>query len=131
MRAPLSVLVVLGLLATGCTSGGDDGPDPDDGPSPEAAAEALADGLRSGDLSDVPFDPATSADAQAAYDDVVAGLGDLEPAVTVADVAMYSYTAHAPEGGVSLAPHARVRDWLTRIEALPGFVGMQRSPALA
>ncbi len=51
--------------------------------------------------------------------------------VTVADVAMYSYTAHAPEGGVSLAPHARVRDWLTRIEALPGFVGMQRSPALA
>lgn len=50
--------------------------------------------------------------------------------ITVADVAMYSYTAHAPEGGVSLAPHARVRDWLARIEALPGFVGMQRSPAL-
>lgn len=50
--------------------------------------------------------------------------------MTVADVAMYSYTAHAPEGGVALAPHERVCDWLARIEALPGFVGMQRSPAL-
>lgn len=47
---------------------------------------------------------------------------------TIADVAMYSYTAHAPEGGVSLEPWPRIRAWLQRIEALPGFVGMQRSP---
>lgn len=47
---------------------------------------------------------------------------------TIADVAHYSYTAHAPEGGVSLEPYPAIRAWLSRIEALPGFVAMQRSP---
>ena len=47
---------------------------------------------------------------------------------TIADIALYSYTAHAPEGGATLAPYARLRSWLARIEALPGFVGMRRSP---
>jgi len=47
---------------------------------------------------------------------------------TIADVAIYSYTAHAPEGGVSLEPYAAVRAWLARVEALPGFVGMKPSP---
>ena len=46
---------------------------------------------------------------------------------TIADVAMYSYTAHAPEGGVSLTPYPHLRQWLARIEGLPGFVGMRRS----
>jgi glutathione S-transferase len=46
---------------------------------------------------------------------------------TIADVALYSYTAHAPEGGISLEPYPKVRAWLNRIEALPGFVGMIRS----
>lgn len=46
---------------------------------------------------------------------------------TIADVAMYSYTAHAPEGGVSLEPYPNIRAWLGRIEALPGFVAMPRS----
>jgi glutathione S-transferase len=46
---------------------------------------------------------------------------------TIADVALYSYTAHAPEGGVSLEPYPNVRAWLARIEALPGFVAMPRS----
>lgn len=53
----------------------------------------------------------------------------LGAAPTAADVAMYTYTAHAPEGGVSLAPYPAIRAWLARVEALPGFVGMQRSPA--
>lgn len=43
---------------------------------------------------------------------------------TIADVALYSYTAHAPEGGVSLAPYANVRRWLNNIEHLDGFVSM-------
>jgi glutathione S-transferase len=47
---------------------------------------------------------------------------------TVADVAMYTYTAHAPEGGIGLGPYPAIRAWLARVEALPGFVGMQRSP---
>jgi glutathione S-transferase len=47
---------------------------------------------------------------------------------TIADIALYTYTAHAPEGGVSLQPYAALRAWLQRIEALPGFVGMRRLP---
>ncbi|WP_199243225.1 glutathione S-transferase family protein [Vitiosangium sp. GDMCC 1.1324] len=47
---------------------------------------------------------------------------------TLADVALYTYTAHAPEGGVSLEPYGNVRAWLARIEALPGFVPMRRTP---
>ena len=43
---------------------------------------------------------------------------------TIADVALYSYTARAPEGLVSLEPYPRLRAWLGRIEALPGFVPM-------
>jgi len=49
-------------------------------------------------------------------------------APTIADVALYSYTAHAPEGGLSLEAYPSIRSWLARIEALPGFVPMQASP---
>ncbi|HJV71482.1 glutathione S-transferase [Ideonella sp.] len=47
---------------------------------------------------------------------------------TIADIALYTYTAHVPEGGISLEPYPQIRAWLARVEALPGFVGMQRSP---
>jgi glutathione S-transferase len=47
---------------------------------------------------------------------------------TIADVALYTYVAHAPEGGVSLADYPAVRAWLGRVEALPGFVPMVPSP---
>ncbi len=43
---------------------------------------------------------------------------------TIADVAVYSYTAHAPEGNVSLTPYPNVRAWIARFEALPGFEAM-------
>ncbi len=43
---------------------------------------------------------------------------------TIADVANYTYIAHAPEGGVSLDAYPNVRAWLNRFEALPGFVPM-------
>ena len=48
---------------------------------------------------------------------------------TLADVAGYTYIAHAPEGNVSLADYPHVRAWLARIEALPGFGPMQRTAA--
>ena len=48
---------------------------------------------------------------------------------TIADVAAYSYIAHAPEGNVSLDDYANIRAWLARVEALPGFVGMPRTVA--
>lgn len=44
---------------------------------------------------------------------------------TIADVAIYSYTAHAPEGDVSLDGYPNVRRLLASIEALDGFVPMQ------
>ncbi len=43
---------------------------------------------------------------------------------TIADVAAYSYTAHAPEGNVSLDPYPNVRAWIARFEALDGFEPM-------
>ena len=49
-------------------------------------------------------------------------------APTIADISLYTYTAHAPEGGIDLAPYPHVRRWLGDVEALPGFVGMPRSP---
>lgn len=47
--------------------------------------------------------------------------------MTIADVAHYSYIAHAPEGGVDLAPYTHIRAWLGRIEARPNFVPMASS----
>ncbi|MET0284866.1 MAG: glutathione S-transferase [Polyangiales bacterium] len=41
---------------------------------------------------------------------------------TIADVALYSYLARAPEGNVDLAGYPRVNAFLRRVEALPGFV---------
>lgn len=48
---------------------------------------------------------------------------------TLADIANYSYTAHAPEGNVSLQPYPKLRAWLARIEALPRFVPMVKTPS--
>lgn len=47
---------------------------------------------------------------------------------TIADVAVYSYVAHAPEGNVSLDGYGAVLAWIARIEALPGFTPMPSSP---
>ncbi len=41
---------------------------------------------------------------------------------TIADVALYSYVARAPEGDVDLSPYPQIRGWLSRVEALDGFV---------
>jgi glutathione S-transferase len=47
----------------------------------------------------------------------------------LADVANYSYVARAPEGKLSLEPYPNLRGWLARVEALPGFVPFEPSPA--
>lgn len=49
-------------------------------------------------------------------------------APTLADLANYTYIAHAPEGKVSLDPYPHIRAWLQRVEALPGFIPMAKSP---
>lgn len=48
---------------------------------------------------------------------------------TIADIALYSYLAGAPEGNVELAPYAAVRAFLQRVEALPGFVPFAETAA--
>jgi glutathione S-transferase len=47
---------------------------------------------------------------------------------TIADVALYSYIARAPEGNVELSYYPGVNAWLRRVEALPGFVEFQKTP---
>ena len=46
---------------------------------------------------------------------------------SIADVAIYSYTAHAPEGDVSLQPYPNIRRLLHNVEALDGFVPMPKT----
>ena len=46
---------------------------------------------------------------------------------TIADVALYTYTAHAPEGGIALEPYPAIRAWIGRVEGLPGFVPMAKT----
>ena len=41
---------------------------------------------------------------------------------TIADIALYSYVARAPEGNVELTDYVNIRRWLGNIEALPGFL---------
>lgn len=47
---------------------------------------------------------------------------------TLADIANYAYVARAPEGKVTLEPYPAIRAWLARIEALPRFVPIVRTP---
>lgn len=54
-------------------------------------------------------------------------LGGDQP--TVADVALYSYIANAPEGNVDLSGYAQILAWLKRIEGLQGFVPFQQTAA--
>ena len=44
---------------------------------------------------------------------------------TIADVACYPYVALAPEGEIGLDDYPEVRAWIRRIQALPGYVGME------
>ena len=48
---------------------------------------------------------------------------------TIADVAIYSYIARAPEGNVDLSGYPAVNAFLRRVEALPGFVPFAQSRA--
>ncbi|CAG7923704.1 unnamed protein product [Penicillium olsonii] len=41
---------------------------------------------------------------------------------TIADIAVFVYVALAPMGDVSLEPFLHVRQWIKRLEGLPGFI---------
>lgn len=62
-------------------------------------------------------------------DEALAGQNWLAAAhPTLADLALYGYLSHAPEGNVDIAPYAHVQAWLARVEALPGFVAFRTTP---
>lgn len=46
---------------------------------------------------------------------------------TIADIAMYSYIAHSPEGGINLEQYDNILRWIKNIELLPHFLGMKKS----
>ena len=76
-RLLLPALVPGALLAAGCGS-------KDSGPDPAPAADALAEGLASGDLSGVVVRRRLDASGRPSeYDATVAGLGDVKPKVEV------------------------------------------------
>ena len=43
---------------------------------------------------------------------------------SIADIALYAYTHMAPEGGFTLQPYPAVQEWLARVAAHPGHVGI-------
>jgi glutathione S-transferase len=47
---------------------------------------------------------------------------------TIADLANYSYIAHAREGGISLDKFPSILAWLERIRSLPRFSPMPTLP---
>ncbi len=48
---------------------------------------------------------------------------------SIADIALYAYTHVAEDGGLELAPFARVRAWLDRIAQQPRHVRLLERPA--
>lgn len=48
--------------------------------------------------------------------------------LTAADIAMYSYIAHAPEGRLSLINYPNINVWISNIQSLANFVAMPSSP---
>lgn len=47
---------------------------------------------------------------------------------TIADLALYSYIANAPEGDVDLTAYSHIRAWLKRVEAIKGFIPFTKTP---
>ena len=85
-RAWLSLLLIFGLLVAGCTGNGST---PNPGPNadtPERAAGELAAGLAKKDLKAVEFTGASGADVDALFQPLVAGMGPLQPEVSVGSV---------------------------------------------
>ncbi len=99
------------------------------------AASKLATGPMTARLVDVfglPLDKAKAqADAAALFSvleaELAHGIYLAGRHPTIADIALYTYTAHAPEGGITLSPYPAIRTWIETIEALPGFVPMRKA----
>ncbi|WP_430910173.1 glutathione S-transferase family protein [Methylobacterium sp. sgz302541] len=49
--------------------------------------------------------------------------------LTIADLALYSYIARAPEGNVDISSYGNIASWLPRVESVPGFVPLAKTAA--
>ena len=83
--APVALLLTTSLVA--CSGGEDDSDPADAGARADATAAALVEGLQSGDLADVPFTETTGVEATADLAEVVEGMGELAPEVSLGEVA--------------------------------------------
>jgi cell division protein FtsI/penicillin-binding protein 2 len=93
IRAVVLTLVAVAFLG-GCT--GVTAPTPTPSlDSPERAAAELADGISRGDLSAVEFASSSSAQANSAFQAVIAGMGPVHPSVGVASLNAQSASATA------------------------------------
>lgn len=45
--------------------------------------------------------------------------------LTTADISLYAYTHVAHEGGFELTPYPAIQGWLSRVQAMPGYVAME------
>jgi hypothetical protein len=96
MGAPrLAVLFTSALLVAGALSGCEGAVEQVTGPDPTPAAEALVADLGDGEFTRVGLADGTPAQATKQYAAVVAGLGDVEPTVTLGDVHEIDDTAVA------------------------------------
>jgi cell division protein FtsI/penicillin-binding protein 2 len=87
MRRPFLASLGLLLATTALVACSDDEPDPADvGDDAGGTAAALVEGLRSGDLADVPFVETTGAEATDDLAAVVEGMGDLTPTIELGEV---------------------------------------------
>ena len=75
--AALATVTLTLAVSTACTAGP---------PAPDATAEALADGIASRDLSEVPLGETTADQAEAQITAALAGLDPLRPAVEVGEI---------------------------------------------
>jgi glutathione S-transferase len=50
---------------------------------------------------------------------------------SIADIALYAYTHVAPDGGLDLASYPKVREWLARVAAQPGYIELLAAPRSA
>ncbi len=90
MRTGLVAAVAIGSLSA-CS-----GTDEPDLPEPDAAVDALAEGLTTGDLAAVPFTEQTGPDAASDFDAIVEGMGAAGRTVTATAGAVTEATEDAP-----------------------------------
>jgi glutathione S-transferase len=51
----------------------------------------------------------------------------VDDSCSIADISLFAYTHVADEGGFDLFSYPSIRNWITNIEQLPGYIAMPRA----